>query len=69
MDGQNEEGQEERKEVMAKKIRKVRMVASPRRFPTLDDLKKSVPGGGLLDPCLRRGVSGKVPTIKEVFGR
>ncbi len=38
-------------------------------FPTIADLVKTVPKGGLLDPSLRRGVTGRIPTAKEVLGR
>ncbi len=53
---------------MAKKRRKARIVAKPRGFPTIADLTQSIPGKGLLDPCLRKGVTGKVPTTRDVFG-
>jgi len=51
-----------------KKKKKSRRAPTSRRGDiTLENLRKRVPKGGLLDPSLRRGV-GRLPTAKDVLG-
>lgn len=40
-----------------------------KKFPTLADVRKQAGKKGLLNPNLRKGTTGKVPTVKQIFGK
>ncbi len=46
---------------------KRRLIKSGTGFPTLEDLKRKIPPGGLLNAGLRKGTTGKIVTAKELF--